>query len=282
MYRPRKHIAIFPSGLGVDFLRAECGHDSIWMKGSIPAWLPTLMPSVYGAIGAADFTFSSFRPLPLTDPDFMPLPSGQGWTTRVIAPIGGAYPDLWGGVIFVSGHQPSVCLDKFVPGDGGIRRVLENFFSKERIDSYRRGGKAHEEIWVRAGLQISDMLDEPYHIPAWLKAVQGLEPAEAAAKMVAFRSPTSDAEALRIKAADKQRRDAVANDETPDTEPAPEPPATPQPEKTQRERVQAARKTRAKLSRAVKSKVRADKFNAESAKAFAEKQVRKLERSEKP
>ena len=113
-----------------------------------------------------NFTFSSFRPLPLTDPDCMPLPSGQGWTTRVIAPIGGAYPDLWGGVIYVSGHQPSVCLDKFVPGNGGIKRVLQNFFSPERIELYRRGDKAHEEIFVRARIQISDMLDEPVPYPS--------------------------------------------------------------------------------------------------------------------
>ena len=173
MHRPRKSIAIYPAGVGVDFIRAECGHDGIWMKGAIPTWLPMLLPSVYSAIDAADFSFSSFGPLPLADPDCMPVPSGLGWTLRLIAPIGEPYADLYGGIMFSAGHKPSVCLDKFVPDNGGIKRVLQNFFSEERIDLYRRADKPSEEIWIRHDLKISDMMEgeEPYHIPAWLKAI---------------------------------------------------------------------------------------------------------------
>jgi hypothetical protein len=57
--------------------------------------------------------------------------------------------------------------------------------------------------------------------------------------------------------------------------------ATEQPEPTQREKVIAAKKLRAKISKATKAKVAADKFNAESAKTFAEKQVRRLEQEGK-
>ena len=94
----RKHLMIFP-GTGVDFLRAERSYDGVWLRSSQSTWLPHLLPAVYQSVEMADFSFSSFRELPMGDPSLMPLPpNSPPYQLIILAPVGEPYPTQWGGV----------------------------------------------------------------------------------------------------------------------------------------------------------------------------------------
>ena len=197
----RKHMLVSAPLGRIDFRRAELTADGLWFSSATLSWLPTLLPNLYAACGNSDLTFSSFRELPmLKDPRMLPLPDGAGYSVRLIAPIGGAHGDLWGGLLYHSAkHGPVPCLEKFSPSNNGVRRALEKFFTPEHVDSYRRADKGREEIWLRHDLRIEDILPEAYDLPNWQKAVAGLSPEEAAAKMNALRLPTSSAESSESK-----------------------------------------------------------------------------------
>jgi hypothetical protein len=250
-------------------------------------------------VEACDFTFSSFRELPCGDPALMPLPPGSGYAVKIFAPCGGFFPDQWGSVLFHSeSHPPAVAGDRFIPGNGGIKRQVQEFFSADFIDLLRKPDKPRAELWIRHDLRIADMLPDAYDAPRWLKETAGLSPEEASTRLTALRAPTDAATYYRVKAQDRaaaevERRKAnevasaqpesaaaatvAAEAVSPETA-APEP-ATPA--VMSMEEKAEKRKTRERLSRATKAKQRADRANAASAKAWSDKRVRQLEQQGK-
>ena len=203
---PRKHLMIFP-GSGVDFLRAERSYDGVWLRSSQSTWLPHLLPAVYQSVELADFSFSSFRELPMGDPSLMPLPPNSApYQVIVLAPVGEPYPTQWGAVLFHSQtHPPCLACERFVPDAGGIKRVVQSFFSEEFIGGMRFPERRHAELWVRHSLKIHDMLPDAYEAPRWLKEQQGLTPEEAAQKMAAMRLPTAASQYHNLRQQERAR-----------------------------------------------------------------------------
>ena len=295
----RKHLMIFP-GTGVDFLRAERSYDGVWLRSSQSTWLPHLLPAVYQSVEMADFSFSSFRELPMGDPSLMPLPPDSApYQVIVLAPVGEPYPTQWGAVLFHSQtHPPCLACERFVPDSGGVKRVVQSFFSEEFIGGMRFPERRHAELWVRHSLKIHDMLPDAYEAPRWLQEQQGLTPEEAAQKMAAMRLPTPNYDRIRRqehdqreaqqKAEEEAQREqdwkeaeaaadedfaikAVALDQLSRTMPEQE-----EPKVMSRDDIIQAREKRAKMAKATKSKVNADKRNAAAAEAWAKKVVAKL------
>jgi hypothetical protein len=162
-------------------------------------------------------------------------------------------------------------------------------------------------------IRLVDIIEDGgYDLPNWQKAVAGLAPEEAAARMNALRSAVTSPSAycqlrareraererqadLEEEAAFAERRaawlaenaasDQAAAENVTEAAPATEeptvadPPAAPaSPPVMTREAIQAARKRREKMARATRSKVAADKANAKNAEAFAKQRVADLER----
>jgi len=298
---PRKHLLIFPSDQGVDFFRAERSYDGVWLRSSQSTWLPHLLPAVYQSVDLADFSFSSFRALPMGDPSLMPLPSDSSpYQVLILAPIGEPYPTQYGGLLFHSAsHPPCLACERFVPDAGGIKRVVQSFFSQEFIDGMRfPERRQHAEIWIRHSLKIHDMLRDAYDAPRWLREQQGLTSEEAAQRMAALRLPTPASQYHNLRTREHDRREAQAKTEeeaafaeqawkdaeaaiapsTPST-PAPESPpvpASPEPP-TIRELHASGQKKREKAKRVTQSAVRASKANEVAARAFAEKKIKQME-----
>ncbi len=287
----RKHLMIFP-GTGVDFLRAERSYDGVWLRSSQSTWLPHLLPAVYQSVEMADFSFSSFRELPMGDPSLMPLPpNSPPYQLIILAPVGEPYPTQWGGVLFHSQtHPPCLACERFVPDAGGIERVVRSFFSEEFIGGMRFPERRHAELWVRHSLKIHDMLSDAYEAPRWLKEQQGLSPEEAARKMAAMRLPTAASqyhnlrqqghareEEARRQLAEQGWIEATAQLGVPPEAPSPPPLQAPPAPPTIRELHASGCKKREKAKRATQSKVRADKANEAAARAYAEKKIKQME-----
>ena len=190
-------ILIEPSG-ATDFVRAEYGKDKVWFKSQTALWLPLLLPSaIAGACSGANLVFSTWRTFALKDPAFFSLPDGAGFSVRILLPLGGLHGDLWGGLLYHTPGLPPVSWgDKFVPGNGGLRHKLDGFFTPERIDSYRKPGRAREDLWVRRDLTAEELCPGAYDVPAWRERIGNLTGEEAAKVMAAMRLPTSAAELL--------------------------------------------------------------------------------------
>lgn len=296
---PRKHITIFPSGQGVDFFRAERSYDGVWLRSSVASWITTLLNAVLQSVDAANFTFSSFRELPCGDPAMLPLPPGSGYAVKIFAPCGGYFEGQWGSILFHSeSHPATVAGDRFIPGNGGIKRQVQEFFNADFIDSLRKPDRPRTEIWIRhgghgngngSGITIEDMLPDAYDAPRWLRETQGLNPEEAAAKISALRAPMTASEYYRTRAVVRAAAEAEqlkAQNGPGHTEPAagavveaeavsanPEPPT---PAVMSPEQRAAKKRTKERLSKATKAKVRADRANAASAKAWSDKRVAQL------
>jgi len=306
----RKHIVLYPSGSGVDFYRAERSYDGIWLRSGTASWLTTLLPQVLASVEACDFSFSSFRELPLGDPSLMPLPPGAGYAVKILAPCGGYYNAQWSGILFHSeSNPPAIAGERFVPENGGIRRQVSEFFSEAFVDSMRKVDRPRVELWVRHSLEIETMLPDAFDAPRWLRETHGLSAEQAAAKIAGLRSASTPAEYQRLRMAEKAKRELEAQqeedaifeqrrqawleehaaeqevraycDKLSNTHTAEPPSELPQLEKSQREIVRDAKVKRAKLSRAVKSKTAADAFNKKSAEIYANKRVDDLTRSGK-
>ena len=194
---PRKHITIFPSGQGVDFFRAERGYDGVWLRSSVASWITTLLNAVLQSVDAADFTFSSFREIPCGDPASACLcQQAQAMPSKFSHPAAASFQTSGASILFHSeSHPPAVAGDRFIPGNGGIRRQVQEFFNADFIDSLRKPDRPRTEIWIRhggngSGITIEDMLPNAYDAPRWLRETQGLNPEEAAAK--AERAPCPD------------------------------------------------------------------------------------------
>jgi hypothetical protein len=312
----RKHIVLYPSGAGVDFFRAERSYDGIWLRSGTASWLTTLLPQVLASVEACDFTFSSFREIPLGDPALMPLPPNAGYAVKLLAPCGGYYDAQWSAILFHSeSHPPALCGDRFVPENGGIRRQVQEFFSETFIDSMRKPDRPRVELWIRHALEIETMLPNAFDAPRWLRETHGLSAQEAAAKIAGLRTAMGPGEYQRLRQAEKAKREAEQQAEedavfeerrqqwlaeqveqhaaeqevrayvdgiarTHTTEPV-DAPHPEQPEPGLREKTIAAKKLKSKLSRAVKSKVAADKANQANAEVHAAKVVRRLEQEGK-
>ena len=269
----RKHMLVSAPLGRIDFRRAELTPDGLWFQSATLSWLPILLPNIYAACGNSDLSFSSFRDLPMfKDPRMLPLPDGAGYSVRLIAPLGGGHGELWGGLLYHSAQaDPVPCMEKFSPNNNSVRRVVENFFTPERIDSYRKPDKPREELWTRFDLAIEDLLPGAYPLPNWQKAVAGLPHEEAAAKMDALRAPTSAGEYFRLRAAERAKQEAAekqaAAAEAADAEDfavkavaldqltrTAEPPKD-EPKVMSREDLQEARKRREKQAKATQGKV---------------------------
>jgi len=290
----RKHMLVSAPSARIDFQRAEFTPDGMWFESATLSWLPILLPTIYAACGSSCLTFSSFRALPmLKDPALLPLPDGGGYSVRLIAPLGGCHGDLWGGLLYHSASaDPVPCMEKFSPNNNGVRRVVENFFTPERIDSYRKPDKPREELWTRFDLAIEDLLPGAYPLPNWQRAVAGLSHEEAAAKMNAMRAPAGPNEYFRLRAAERTKQEAAEKQAAAAEEAEAEDfavkaialdqltraaEATPdEPKCVTREDLQEARSRREKAHKATQAKVRADKANAASAKRYADRVVANL------
>jgi hypothetical protein len=313
---PRKHVVIYPSGSGVDFYRAERSYDSIWLRSGTASWITTLLPAVLSSVEQCDFTFSSFREIPLGDPSLMPLAPGSGYATKILCSCGGYYDAQWGSILFHSeSHPPAIAGERFIPENGGIRKQVQDYFSQDFIDSMRKPDRPRVELWVRHSLEIETMLPSAYDAPRWLRETHGLSPEQAAGRLNYLRTACSPAEYEQKLKRDRQQREREAQAEeeaaflqrqaewlaehqeayeaeqavrqyadslsgTRTAEPQNAPPPE-QPELSQRERTIAAKKLRSKIQRATKSKIQADAFNEKSAKAYSDKVVRRLEQEGK-
>jgi hypothetical protein len=192
---PRKHIVLYPSFQGVDFYRAERSYDGIWLRSGTASWLTTLLPAVLTSVEQCDFTFSSFREIPLGDPSLMPLASGSGYACRILASCGGYYQAQWSSILFHSENSPpAIAGERFVPENGGLRKQVENYFNTDFIDSMRKPDCPRVELWVRHSLEIETMLPDAFDAPRWLRETHGLNAEQAAAKMNSLRTATSPAE----------------------------------------------------------------------------------------
>jgi hypothetical protein len=118
----REHVFISSPPGEIDFVHAKFT-DGLWFH-SAKQWIVNIMPGVLAAAGRQNITISTVRALPLLrDPDLLFLPEGAGWVVRLIAPIGGAHGDLWGGLLYHHpAHPPTPCMDKFSPEDSGVRK----------------------------------------------------------------------------------------------------------------------------------------------------------------
>ena len=139
----------------------------------------------------------------------MPLPAGSGYAVKIFAPAGGFFPDQWGSLLFYGeSHPPAVAGDRFIPGNGGIKRQVQEFFNADFIDLLRKPDRPRAELWIRHDLKIADMLPDAYDAPRWLRETQGLNPEEAAAKISALRAPMTASEYYRTRAAARAAHEA--------------------------------------------------------------------------
>ena len=51
----RRHISIYPSGKGPDYLRAERSFDGVWLRSSVASLLPVLLPPCFRRSPVATF-----------------------------------------------------------------------------------------------------------------------------------------------------------------------------------------------------------------------------------
>jgi hypothetical protein len=271
----RRHILIIPDPKGtLDFIRAERGPDGIWFQSATPLWLPLLLPTALASVqGGADFTFSAHRNIPLGDPAFFALPSATGFSVKVVAPLGKPHAeDQWGAALYVSKTQPPAAAgEKFIAANGGLRRVLDAFFTPERIDGYRNdASRPFEELWIRHSLTIEQLSPEAYDCPAWQK-----DPAIALALM-SKKAIMSASEYNALRNRERAKKAAVVEqaEEPSQVEAKAEPVVTP-------EQLREARNRKTKMAKATRSKVAADKADAIAAKAHAEKMVGRMQREGK-
>jgi hypothetical protein len=158
-----------------------------------------------------DFTFSSFREIPLGDPSLMPLPSGAGYAVKILAPCGGYYDAQWSGILFHSEHHPpAIAHERFVPENGGIRKQVQDYFSQDFIDSMRKPDRPRVELWVRHSLEIETMLPNAFDAPKWLRETHGLSGEQAAARLSYIRSAMGPGEYESRRRREKEQREREA------------------------------------------------------------------------
>ena len=176
----REHIVVEPSAEGsIDFRRRNFDTSLIWLQFPKAAWLPTLLPAAISeASGGANLTFSTFRRLPMCDPDDFALSNEPGCLTRVYMRIGGSWdPDMWTSLYYYDPRRPPVGgEEKFHASSGGLKRLLSETLEKQDfIDSLRKlSNRPKIEIWVRHNLCAMDIAPQVISMPGWMKAVQGL------------------------------------------------------------------------------------------------------------
>jgi len=175
-------------------------------------------------------------------------------------------------------------MEKFSPNNNGVRRVVEKFFTTERIDSYRKPDKPREELWTRFDLAIEDLLPGAYPLPSWSRAVAGLSHEEAAAKLNALRQPAGPNEYFRLRQKEREEKErAEAAEADADAEAAialDQLARTPEePHVMSRDDIRHAREKRERMAKATRSKVSADKKNAASAESWAKKVVSRMDRA---
>lgn len=255
------------------------------------------------ACGGSDLTYSTFRRFPLRSPDEFTIPSNEGaFLIRVFMPIGGSFdPTMWCCLTWHDARrQPVVSSERFHITGNGLKRILTDMLAKpEEIDKLRTLDRRPRcETWVRWDWRALEVVPNCIEMPRWMQAIDPNDP-DAAQKMNAFRQPTSVAEALRIKAEDKRKREAekakqAAGDVMPaeaaiaeaalvpeNDQPAAAP-AEPAQKIMSRDDIRNARNRRSKMAKATRSKVAADKADAIAAKAWGEKVIRKMEKEERP
>jgi hypothetical protein len=294
-----RHLTITPNGANAtDYVKAELGTDGIWFKSPTPLALQNLIPGAISAVCAgADFSFSTFRSFPLGSPKFFTIPAGQGITVRVLLPLGQGHGEAWGILTYHSPDAPPVpSSEKFIPASNVLKRIFnDELFNHERVDRlHNPDRRPREEIWVRHALTAEELSPGAFHLPRWARKLTPEEAAEEQqrqaeqAALNARRSPISGAEYDRLRTQNTAARDAqaAALDEPEAVAPAPAPVAeTPSimelGENVRLKQVNGAKAVREKLKRATRSKVSADRANEASAKAFAAKRVKALERAGK-
>ena len=211
-------------------------------------------------------------------------------------PIGGSFdPTMWTCLTWHDARRPPVVSsERFHITGSRLKRILTDMLAKpEEIDKLRTlDRRPRYEVWIRHDWRALEVVPGCIEKPAWMAKIGDLNGAEAAAAMNAFRAPTSVAEALRIKAEDKRKREAekqAAADmpaEAVQAEAAlapaqPEneqPAAEPAPKVMTRDDIRQARERKSKMARATRNKIQADKKDKASAAAWANKVVARMER----
>ncbi len=265
----RRHIIICPAdpvdGHGA-FLRFEVQTDGQIFKATPTGVLiPNLMTEMYRAIeSGADFTFSGFRNLPEEQghPDNYTL-SPAAVTTRLLVPLEAGDTDAFGcyaKLVFYDLARPPVSDGVFVAGAGykGIRQVIEQYFSFGKLESlkHRRYSRLHEEVWLRHGDDFNADIIAPGLIEKRLPtpSARPMTSAEYAAAKRQGEAPLPQ----MLDAMETARKAA---------EPVP----------LTREEKLAAKAKKERISKATQAGVAAAKANKEHAKAYAAKEIKKLE-----
>jgi hypothetical protein len=174
-----------------------------------------LLPdALKAAASGSNLTVSTWRTFPLSAPDLFTIPAGNA-TVRVFMPISGAFdPSLWCCLTWFDRNRPPLLgAERFHITGGTLARVLTDLLMKpEAIDALRKlSSRPRQDTWVRHDWRAVDIIGaDNIDMPNRMCLVEGLSPEEAAAKMAALRAPTSNAQWLAARQADRAKRDAEA------------------------------------------------------------------------
>jgi hypothetical protein len=211
----RRHALVFPDPAGsVDMVKQEMSAGT-WYRSPRPQFLSILLKQMLDAAqNGQDLTFSSWRQsFGFCDPANYTLPAGGNFQVYLFAPMGPPFEsDNYGCAVFHNSRRPPTDGGRFIFTGDGLKHQLEHIFSTEFIDQFRQlGGRPRTEVFVRHRLRMCDVAEGVHPIPRILSETIGLSPDEARAKVTAMRQPTSVAEALRIKAEDRRKREREAD-----------------------------------------------------------------------
>ena len=285
----RASIVIQPSDSGsIDFKRREWDASQIWLEYPKAAWLPTLLPAAISeANSGSNFFFSTFRRFPSCNPADFAFSNETNVLTRLYLPLGGRWdPSMYVCLFYYDPRRaPVLGQDRFHITGNGLKRLLsETLEAPAFIDSMRKlSGRPKIECWVRHDLHAVDLAPDAIKVPRWMEQTEGQTPEQAAQTMAGLRAPTSTADWLKAREADRRKRDAkelakLAPAE-PETPVEPDPPTSPTPPTVLTlEQRRELRKTREKLAKATRQKVAADALDKVNAEKHAQKVVARLER----